>query len=263
MSEDKLYRIKTKKGAHLNKRTKEDGARAALQFDSDNQLQGPVDLIEVDKADYTIKEYIEIEKQERGIGEILMEDAVAPAMQEALYYLLIRAAESGAHAVGDWAAQKAIPSVKAKGGEFVNKVRESHAARKAKKAERKQNAVEVVQNTDVYDTQSQKEAVVHSKEEVDQILHNMRLAALYIAAGIRELSNTVIRDDGTDPEIAFEIQTKLRELSTEEVMKSINFMLEDKNRELLDEVTIRMFEAFRNREIIVEDKVIPFKRYLA
>lgn len=261
MSEEKLYRIKTKKGAHLNKKKKEDGARAALQFDDENQLQGPVDLIEVDKSEYTIKEYIEIEKQGRGIGEVLMKDAVAPAVQDALYYLMIRAAESGARSVGNWAKKKAIPSVKAKGGELIDKARGSLEERKAK---RKQNAVEFKQRTDACNAQVRPvvEEVVHTQEEVDQILHNMRLAALYIAAGIRELSNTVIKDDGSNPEIALSIQAKLKELTTEEVKKSIDFMLEDKNRDLIDQATVRLFEAFRNKEIIAGDRVVPISKYL-
>ena len=90
----------------------------------------------------------------------------------------------------------------------------------------------------------------------------MKLAALYIAAGIRELSNTVVKDDGTNPEIALSIQTKLKELTTDDVKRSIDFMLEDKNRDMLDQATIRMFEAFRNKKIIAGDKVVPINRYL-
>ena len=46
---DKLYRIKVKDGAHVNNHVKEDGSKAAIQFDEENNLQGPVDLIEVDE----------------------------------------------------------------------------------------------------------------------------------------------------------------------------------------------------------------------
>lgn len=264
MSEEKLYRIKTKKGAHLNKKKNNDGTRAALQFDAENQLQGPVDLIEVDKSEYTIKEYIEVEKQGRSIGEALMEDAVTPAVQDALYYLMIRAAESGARSVGKWVKKKVIPSVKTKGGEIIDNAQRLHVAKNAKKAERSQMAVGPEQQTKISKPQIQleDETVVHTQEEVNQILNNMKLAALYIAAGIRELSNTVVKDDGTNPEIALSIQTKLKELTTDDVKRSIDFMLEDKNRDMLDQATIRMFEAFRNKKIIAGDKVVSINRYL-
>ena len=50
MVREKVYIVKTKEGAHINKKMKADGSRAALQFDSENSLLGPVDLIEVDES---------------------------------------------------------------------------------------------------------------------------------------------------------------------------------------------------------------------
>ena len=138
------------------------------------------------------------------------------------------------------------------------------AAKKAKKAEKKSAAVAVKQKTEVEASAPKTEdrTVIHTQEEVDQILNNMKFAALYIAAGIRELSNTVVKDDGTNPEIALSIQMKLKELTTDDVKRSIDFMLEDKNRDMLDQATIRLFEAFRNKEIIAGDKVVSINRYL-
>ena len=51
MADDKLYRIKTKEGAHVNEKIKEDGSKAAIQFDDKNGLKGPVDLVEVDESE--------------------------------------------------------------------------------------------------------------------------------------------------------------------------------------------------------------------
>ena len=42
--------------------------------------------------------------------------------------------------------------------------------------------------------EKEEKRVEHTTEEVDQIVNNMKFAALYIAAGIRELSNTVVID---------------------------------------------------------------------
>ena len=63
MTGDKLYRIKTKEGAHVNEKVKDDGSRAAIQFDDENGLQGPVDLVEVDESEYTREVYVEVERQ--------------------------------------------------------------------------------------------------------------------------------------------------------------------------------------------------------
>ena len=158
-----------------------------------------------------------------------------------------------------------IPAAKAKGGELVDKAKESHAAKKARKAEKKQTAVAEKQKTAVTPAPVKEEnsTIVHTPEEVDQILNNMKFAALYIAAGIRELSNTVVTDDGTNPEKALEMQDKLKKLSSGEVMKTIEFMLEDKNRDKLDQATIRLFEAFKNKDFIVEGEAVPISQYLS
>ena len=240
--EEKLYRIKTKEGAHINEKLKEDGSRAAIQFDEENSLQGPVDLIEVD-----------IGSQERSFGRVIMEDALAPALYDVIFSLLDRAAEAGVNAFEAWVAQKVIPAAKAKGEDIIDKAREAHEINKAKRLAKKQAALA---------EKHKSEPVIHTQEEVDQILNNMKFAALYIAAGIRELSNTVISYDYTDTEKAIEMENKLKELSSENVMKTIDFMLEDRNRELLDQATIQIFEAFKHKDFIVNGEAVPISSYL-
>ena len=112
MSDERLYRIKTKDGAHVNEKLKEDGSRAAIQFDEDNGLQGPVDLVEVDESEYTREVYVEVERKERSFGQVMLEDAVAPALADALSIMLTRAVESGIDAFGSWMSQKVIPAAK-------------------------------------------------------------------------------------------------------------------------------------------------------
>lgn len=133
MSSEKLYRVKTKEGAHINEKQKKDGSRAAIQFDDENGLQGPVDLIEVDESEYTREVYVEVERQERSFGQVVLEDAVAPAVADALTIILTRAVEVGIDAFGTWMSQTVIPAAKEKSAEIYDKARESHVARKAKK----------------------------------------------------------------------------------------------------------------------------------
>ena len=265
MSSEKLYRVKTKEGAHINEKQKEDGSRAAIQFDDENGLQGPVDLIEVDESEYTREVYVEVERQERSFGQVVLEDAVAPAVAEALTIILTRAVEVGIDAFGTWMSKTVIPAAKEKSAEIYDKARESRAVRKAKKSESKlpTSRMKSVPQDVKISTEQGKETVVHTPEEINQIVNNMKFAALYIAAGIRELSNTVIADDGTDPEKTLAMQEKLNELSTGDVMKTIEFMLEDSNRDMLDQATIQLFDAFRHKAFIVNGERVPISRYLS
>ena len=267
MSSEKLYRVKTKEGAHINEKQKEDGSRAAIQFDDENGLQGPVDLIEVDESEYTREVYVEVERQERSFGQVVLEDAVAPAVADALTIILTRAVEVGIDAFGTWMSQTVIPAAKEKSAEIYDKARESRAARKAKRSEakRRTNRIKAVPQDVIISAEQEqgKETVVHTPEEINQIVNNMKFAALYIAAGIRELSNTVISDDGTDPEKTLAMQEKLNELSTGDVMKTIEFMLEDSNRDMLDQATIQLFDAFRHKAFIVNGERVPISRFLS
>jgi len=251
---EKLYRVKTKKRAHLNEKVKEDGSKAAIQFDEENGLQGPVDLIEVDESEYTKEIIVEVERKERSIGNVVLEDVFVPAVTEALTVLMERAMDAGI----DVLSTKVIPAIKVKGAELLEKAKSSHIERKRKSSKYpKQNTMRCALQKETLKQQP----VHHSQEEVDQIINNMRLAALYIAAGIRELSNTVVTESGT-PERALEMETKLKELSSEQVMNTINFMLEENNRDKLDQATLQLFEAFRNRELIVDGEAIPISTYL-
>ena len=94
------------------------------------------------------------------------------------------------------------------------------------------------------------------------IMQNMRNAAMFIAAGIRELSNTVVVDS-ENPEKAIEVQKNIERLSSDEAMSVINYMLEDKNKDLLDEASRRLFEEFRNKNLIIDDEVVPISKYLS
>lgn len=50
--EDGYYKIRRKKGSHVNKKINSDGSRSAIQFcDGTNDLNGPVELIEVDESE--------------------------------------------------------------------------------------------------------------------------------------------------------------------------------------------------------------------
>ena len=267
MSEEKYYRVKTKDGAHINEKMKEDGSRAAIQFDEENGLQGPVDLVEVDRDDLVEERvvYVKHEPQERSFGQVILEDAVAPAVESALTIVLTRAIEAGIDAFGNWMSQKVIPVAKVKGGELLDKAKESHAIKKAKKVEQKQTEMAEKKQTKVATPPQQNaggDAVVHTQEEVDQILNNMKFASLYIAAGIRELSNTVIVDDGSDPERSLAMQEKLKELTSGQAMNTIKFMLEDRNRDALDQATIQLFEAFRHKDFIIDGEAVPISKYL-
>lgn len=254
MEEEQLYRIRTKKGAHVNKKRNKDGTRSAIQFDEKNGLKGPVDLIEVDEDEIRKQFRDEMATNQRSIGRIIAEEAVVPAIQEAFYEITYRALQAGGDWISNWLTKK------------INEPQKSVENKNiSNKKDNRSNVVKKSPSTDIeIDSKPSGEkvkSVVHTKEEVEQIVNNMQFAAMYIAAGIRELSNTVIKDTELTAEETIEMQNKLDELSSENVMRTIDFMLEDKNRDILDSVTLQMFEAFRNKDFIIDGKTVPINKY--
>ena len=121
----------------------------------------------------------------------------------------------------------------------------------------KASEVEVV-NT-VEDQEEKKYAL--SPEEVELLLDTTRRSALMIAASLSILNNSVVMDDGTDPERIEMIQREIERLSSKDITIQIDLLLEDKNSGLLDDASILILRAFREGMFIANDTPIPVSRY--
>ena len=99
-----------------------------------------------------------------------------------------------------------------KSSELIDKAKAAHAERKTLKLEEKTSEIVAKKGTKIKSVVLAEKKVQNTTDEVDQIVNNMKFAALYIKAGIRELSNTVVVD--ADSEKALEMQEKLNELTS-------------------------------------------------
>jgi len=258
MENEKLYRIRTKEGAHLNEKVNSDGYRAAIQFDDKNGLQGPIEFQEVDPEDLYYDwddDDDEDEETGRGLGQALIEDVAAPIIGEIVGAVAGAIIDAGVRAASNLANKVIVPAAKKAGRGVVTKVREGREKKKAQKRAKEATVMPA-------QTPAEVRTVEHTQEEVNQIENGIQFAILYIAAGIRELSRTVIVDEGMDEETARLMQEKLRELTSDQVTSTIEFLLAEENRDKLDQATVLIFDAFRNREFIVGGKRVPISSYL-
>ena len=226
MNNSELYHVKTKDGSHMNNKVKEEGSITGLQFDDEkNGLQGPVDLVPMNFWERILKRVVDI-------------------------FVGI--------AIG-WIISK-FPLIKLKFSKCIDKFKSSHAKKKNINNQTipatKQQTKECSEQQPIY------QPIYHSQEEVEQLISKMKVAALYIAAGIRELSNTVITDMDNPKKMA-EMKSKLKELSSDEAMDTINFMLKEDNRKMLNQETLQLLECFRNHNLIVNDKIVPINKFLS
>lgn len=266
-TDEKLYRVVRKDGSHLNTKVNPDGTKSALQFtDDNNDLNGPVDLLEVDEEELIRTEYISVPQAERSLGERLIDEVIIPAIRDATTQLL----EYGTEKAEIWIEEKVVPVAKSKvkaGWEnlklFISAIKDFDKPIKAtqivteQKNTFKASEVEVV-NT-VEDQEEKKYALL--PEEVELLLDTARRSALMIAASLSILNNSVVMDDGTDPERIEMIQRGIEQLSSKNITTQIDLLLEDKNSGLLDDASIFMLRAFREGMFIGNGTPIPVSRY--
>ncbi len=266
-TDDKLYRVVRKDGSHLNTKVNPDGTKSALQFtDENNDLSGPVDLIEVDEEELVRTEYVQVPQEERSLGERLVDEVVIPVIRNATTQLL----EYGTEKAEMWIEEKAVPVAKAKmkaGWEnlklFISAIKDSDKPIKAtqiiaeQKDTSKASEIEVVNKVE---NQEEKKYAL-SPEEVELLLDTARRSALMIAASLSILNNSVVMDDGTDPERIAMIQRGIERLSSKDITTQIDLLLEDKNSGLIDDASISMLRAFREGMFIGNGTPIPVSRY--
>lgn len=266
-TDDKLYRVVRKDGSHLNTKVNPDGTKSALQFTDDNNgLSGPVDLIEVDEEELVRTEYVQVPQEERSLGERLVDEVVIPVIRDATTQLL----EYGTEKAKMWIEEKAVPAAKAKmkaGWEnlklFISAIKDSDKPIKVtqiiaeQKNTSKASEIEVVNKVE---NQEEKKYAL-SPEEVELLLDTARRSALMIAASLSILNNSVVMDDGTDPERIAMIQRGIEQLSSKDITTQIDLLLEDKNSGLIDDASISMLRAFREGMFIGNGTPIPVSRY--
>lgn len=90
----------------------------------------------------------------------------------------------------------------------------------------------------------------------------MRISAITLAACIRMLNNTVIADDGSNPNTRIEIQKNIEALTTQEVISQIELLLVDKNRSMLDEAFLLLLQSFKDSYFVADNKKFPVELYI-
>lgn len=268
-TDDKLYKVVRKDGSHLNTKVNPDGTKSALQFtDDNNDLNGPIDLIEVDEEELIRTEYIQVPQNKRSLGELLVDEVVVPVIRDATTQLL----EYGTAKAEIWIEEKVVPVAKTKvkaGWEnlklFILTIKDSDKPIKAtqiiaeQKSASNSSEIEVVNKVECGNKDEKK--YVLSPGEVEILLDTARRSALMIAASLSILNNSVVMDDGTDPDRVAMIQRGIEQLSSKDITTQIDLLLDDKNSGLIDESSITMLRAFRDGMFIGNGTPIPVSRY--
>lgn len=262
-TDGKIYQVYIDKDNHINTKTNENGRRAAIQFDNKgNKLNGPVDIEEVN-IDELLKS--QTPKEINPYVRLIIDRVVAPYIKREL--------EIGTDKLLSLISEKGIPTAKKAIKEFAKnksvyiKVigdglsgKETKASRLLREAEEKRTSISAEVEGICESTEHYKE--VYSSEEVQQVIDTLKKSVLVTATCIRILANTIVKDNGTNPEVIEETKKQLEKLNTQEVMNQISLMLEEKNRDLLDESSYHILSAFCQGNLIVDGEMVPVAKYL-
>ena len=118
VTEEKFYKVIRKKGNHPNNKVNEDGSRAALQFTENNNMDGPLDIIEV-TDDEVIRRGKELSQEGRTWKQIVWEEIIAPISKQTTEQLL----RIGYRHFEVWMEEKALPVAKEKSKMLVQNTR--------------------------------------------------------------------------------------------------------------------------------------------
>jgi hypothetical protein len=272
-SDNKLYKVYYKKGNHPNKKTNLDGTKAAIQFTNDeNNLDGPLEIVEVDDNELMRTEYVEIDPRPRTWKEMIVEEIIVPVAKEAIDQVL----EIGYQHIEVWLEKKAVPATKKKAKEVGHNVKiflsgvnatlkgeEPKAIKILREKEESEKSVEILQNVEsVIDDTTDKERIQISQEEFEHIISLTRKSAGILIGCITLLRNTAVSNKNIDPQQQLALQKQLDELTTSDILGEIDLLLEEKNRDILDAAALKILAAFREGNFIIDDEFVPISQYI-
>lgn len=273
--DEKLYRVVRKKGSHINTKVNADGTKSAIQFsDEDNDLTGPLDIIEVDESEYIgadeIDYYVTQDNTPRTWKQIVMEDIVVPVAREAMNQLL----DIGMQRFEIWMDETAMPAAKRKAKKTGENITLFFSALKSVikgeqpkvlqiiEAEQKKKSagIQVVGYENAESEEESSKKIEITKAELEKIIALTKRSAVTLVGCINVLKNAAVTD--MTPEQKIEFESQLKSLTTEDLMTEIGLLLEERNRDILDATSLAILSAFRDGAFIIEGKKVPIQSFL-
>lgn len=76
------------------------------------------------------------------------------------------------------------------------------------------------------------------------------------------LRNTVVSDTVLTEEQRLNLQSQLESLTTTDIFEKIDLLLEDKNKGILDPMSLQILKAFRQEKFLVNGKAVSIRSYI-
>lgn len=275
VTEEKLYKVIRKKGNHQNTKVNEDGSRVALQFTKNNNMDGPLDIIEA-TDDEVIRRGKELSREGRTWKQIVWEEIIVPISKEATEQLL----RIGHQHFEVWMEETAVPVAKEKSKMFVQNVGDIFSGVKAVLKGEEPKALRLIKEAQEFrekehlsvecdsipeqkiEDDGNSEKILMSAQEIEEVVAQAKQSAEILVVCINLLRNTVVSDTVLTEEQRLNLQSQLECLTTTDIFDKIDLLLEDKNKGILDPMALQILKAFRQEKFLVNGKAVPIKNYI-
>ena len=275
VTEEKLYKVIRKKGNHQNTKVNEDGSRVALQFTENNNMDGPLDIIEA-TDDEVIRRGKELSHEGRTWKQIVWEEIIVPISKEATEQVL----RIGYQHFEVWMEETAVPVAKEKSKMFVQNVGDIFSGVKAVLKGEEPKALRLIKETQEFqekehlsvecdsipeqkiEDDGNSEKILMSAQEIEEVVAQAKQSAEILVVCINLLRNTVVSDTVLTEEQRLNLQSQLECLTTTDIFDKIDLLLENKNKGILDPMSLQILKAFRQEKFLVNGKAVPIKNYI-
>lgn len=274
VTEEKLYKVIRKMGNHQNTKLNDDGSKAALQFTENNNMDGPLDIIEV-TDDEVIRRGKELSGEVRTWKGIILEDIIIPVSKDAIDKLL----KIGYQYFEVWLEEKAVPTAKEKSKMVIQNAENVFSGvnaalrgeepkalrliRESKKLQEKEPLAPAWNSIPEHEVdENSPEKILMSVQEIEEISSLAKHSAETLVGCINLLRNTAVSDTALPEDQMLKLQTQLESLTTTDVFKEIDLLLEDKNKGILDAMSLQILKAFRQENFLINGKAVPIKNYI-
>ena len=106
------------------------------------------------------------------------------------------------------------------------------------------------------------EKILMSAQEIEEVVAQAKQSAEILVVCINLLRNTVVSDTVLTEEQRLNLQSQLESLTTTDIFEKIDLLLEDKNKGILDPMSLQILKAFRQEKFLVNGKAVSIRSYI-
>ena len=255
---------------HLNQIDQEARERVEMLMEQMAEKQGVTEATD----DEVIRRGKELSCEGRTWKQIVWEEIIVPISQEAMEQLL----RIGYQHFEVWMEEKAVPVAKEKSKMLVQNAgnifsgvkaalrgEEPKALRLIKEAQefqKKQLVAEcdLVPEKEVEEDNHEK--ILMSAQEIEDVVVQAKQSAEILVVCINLLRNTAVSDTVLTEEQKLNLQSQLESLTTKSIFEKIDLLLEDKNKGILEPMSLQILKAFRQDKFLINGKEVPIRNYI-